>query len=96
MPVCSADALPDPALVIRYLLDAVAGEQRLARHLRTGRRTSPTETAYHFHEQQGSAPSATTVHESARAMKRQRPSPTNTDDELLETAGLPAKRFRDD
>ena len=33
--------------------------------------------------------------EATDSAKRQRPSPTDTEDELLETAGVPVKRFRD-
>lgn len=92
----------------RYLLDAIAGEKLHGNQLKQAaqRMHSPAaEQMYRqrqeevfdisgddeefeqmYHEEQ----------DNASKTKRQRPSPADTEDELLETAGVASKRFRED
>jgi hypothetical protein len=91
-----------PAGFFRYLLDAIAAEQQQVSKVRQAveRTQSPVEERYSRQTEEaqllGEEEEESQVEETGNNPKRQRPSPADTEDELLETAGVPTKRFRED
>lgn len=83
----------------RYLLDSIAGEQLHARQLHQLIQERHSLSMDQYSQQDISFQSRSDVAEPEYITsfpKRQRPSPTDTEDELLEIAGAATKRFREE